>query len=195
MTTLALRPGAMPWRAVLIATGLGAIVAARWAATVSLLADPILVGAAFGSALLIVAVAGGLRVERPTATAVVTGVVGGLVLVGVAVVGRLGSTVPSTPLPVAFAPWALATVLVATAEEAVLRGALFGALDERAGTIAAVLVTSAAFALMHVPLYGWGVVPLDFGVGLWLAGLRLVSGGIAAPALAHALADLATWWL
>jgi hypothetical protein len=48
---------------------------------------------------------------------------------------------------------------------------------------------------MHVPLYGWHVVPLDLGVGLWLAGLRLATGGIAAPAIAHAVADLATWWV
>jgi hypothetical protein len=30
---------------------------------------------------------------------------------------------------------------------------------------------------------------------VWLCGLRLASGGVAAPAVAHALADLATWWL
>ena len=62
-------------------------------------------------------------------------------------------------------------------------------------SLGAVLVTSVVFALMHVPLYGWHVVPLDLGVGLWLAGLRLATGGIAAPAVAHTIADLATWWL
>jgi len=56
-------------------------------------------------------------------------------------------------------------------------------------------VTSVAFALMHVPLYGWHVVPLDLGVGIWLGGLRLLGRGVAAPALAHVLADLVTWWL
>jgi hypothetical protein len=48
---------------------------------------------------------------------------------------------------------------------------------------------------MHVPLYGWGVVPLDFGVGFWFAGLRLTGGGVAAPTIAHVIADLSTWWL
>jgi hypothetical protein len=48
---------------------------------------------------------------------------------------------------------------------------------------------------MHVPLYGWQVVPLDLGVGVWLAGLRLATGGVAAPALAHWIADLSTWWI
>ncbi len=51
------------------------------------------------------------------------------------------------------------------------------------------------FVLMHVPLYGWHVVPLDLGVGIWFAGLRLWSGGIVAPSISHALADLVTWWL
>jgi membrane protease YdiL (CAAX protease family) len=61
--------------------------------------------------------------------------------------------------------------------------------------VLAVAVPSLAFALMHVPLYGWQVVPLDLGVGVWLGGLRLATGGVAAPAMAHGLADLSTWWI
>ena len=76
-----------------------------------------------------------------------------------------------------------------------LRGALFDGLARLGGPAAAIALTSLAFALMHVPSYGWQVVPLDLGAGLLLGGLRLLSGGIAAPAIAHALADLATWWL
>jgi membrane protease YdiL (CAAX protease family) len=56
-------------------------------------------------------------------------------------------------------------------------------------------MTSLAFALMHVPIYGWGVVPLDLAVGLALGGLRLATGTVLAPIAAHAVADLATWWL
>ena len=85
--------------------------------------------------------------------------------------------------------------MVVAGEEALLRGALFGALERFAGPVAAVAVTSLAFALMHVPLYGWQVIPLDLGVGVWLAGLRLATGGVAAPALAHGIADLSTWWI
>jgi hypothetical protein len=48
---------------------------------------------------------------------------------------------------------------------------------------------------MHVPLYGWHVMPLDLAVGLVFGGLRLATHGVAAPAAAHAVADLATWWL
>jgi hypothetical protein len=36
---------------------------------------------------------------------------------------------------------------------------------------------------------------VDFGAGLALGGLRLLGRGVAAPAIAHALADVATWWL
>ena len=86
------------------------------------------------------------------------------------------------------------TILVACMEEAVLRGVLFAELDRGLG-VAAVVIHSLLFAVIHVPLYGWHVVPLDLGVGLWLAGLRLASGGVAAPAIAHTVADLATWWL
>ena len=58
-----------------------------------------------------------------------------------------------------------------------LRGVLFDALRATVGHRRAVALTSLAFALMHVPLYGWHVVPLDLAVGVWLAGLRLLSGG------------------
>jgi membrane protease YdiL (CAAX protease family) len=91
--------------------------------------------------------------------------------------------------------WALIVVMVAVAEEAVLRGSLYAAVEQRAGTVAAIAVTSVAFGLLHAPVYGWAVVPLDVAVGVWLGVLRAVSGSVAAPAVAHALADLAGWWL
>jgi membrane protease YdiL (CAAX protease family) len=121
--------------------------------------------------------------------------VGGAVLVALAVVlssgGPTGLMAPAAP----FGPWAAITVLVAFGEEAVLRGAMFDAAQEAGGLVVAIVISSVLFALIHVPLYGWHVVPLDLAVGVWFAGLRLVSGRVAAPAIAHALADLATWWL
>ena len=92
-------------------------------------------------------------------------------------------------------PWVLVTSLVATAEELVLRGSLWRWAAESAGDMAALLLTSLLFALIHVPVYGWSVVPLDVGVGLIFGGLRLWFGGSAAPAAAHVVADLATWWI
>ena len=194
MTTVALRrPGHLS-RPALISAGVAVAVWLRWAATVSGIADALLVGLAFGLGLLGVAAAGGWRPSVPNARSVATGIAGGVVLVVLALATRSGpfiSLAPAAP----FGPWALVTILVACTEEAVLRGAMFTELGARFGVAAAVLATSVVFALVHVPLYGWHVVPLDLGVGLWLAGLRLASGGVAAPAVAHTLADLATWWL
>lgn len=94
-----------------------------------------------------------------------------------------------------YARWAVFVVVVAVAEESLLRGSLYRAIDERAGAAVAIAVTSIAFGLLHAPVYGWGVVPLDIAVGVWLGTLRAVTGTVAAPAVAHAVADLAGWWL
>jgi membrane protease YdiL (CAAX protease family) len=84
---------------------------------------------------------------------------------------------------------------VAVAEEVLLRGALWEVAARRWGLPAALAVTTGAFGLLHVPLYGWDALPLDLAVGLLLGGLRLAAGGWGAPAVAHTLADLAGWWL
>jgi membrane protease YdiL (CAAX protease family) len=178
---------------------LGLAVAARWAATVTALADGIVVGASFGSILAVGALLGGWHPSKPRGRRLVSGaavgLAGGTALLALALATRWpGPWLPFDPAP-SFAPWAAVTVLVATAEEAVLRGALFRALADGAGWVAALLGTSALFAVLHVPLYGWHVVPLDLGVGLFLGGLRLLTGGAVAPAVAHVVADLATWWI
>ena len=194
MTAIALRPRDRVGGPVIAATGLALAVAMRWAATVSGAADAVAIGSAFGVGLLVVAALGGWRPARSRASSLAIGVAGGTVLIGLAVVTRSGP-VPGLSPAASFGPWAAATILVATAEEFVLRGALFDSIDNRLGVTVAVIVTAVLFAMMHVPLYGWHVVPLDLGVGLWLAGLRLATGGVAAPAIAHTVADLATWWL
>ncbi len=129
----------------------------------------------------------------------------GAVAAGIGVVGAVVLCVPAALRHVAdgtavwsahgYAPWAVAVVAVAGAEEALLRGSLYRAVEQHAGAVAAVALTSVAFALLHVPLYGWAVLPLDLAVGVWLGVLRAVSGSVLAPALAHSLADLAGWWL
>ena len=95
----------------------------------------------------------------------------------------------------AFAPWAVAVTIVVVAEEAFLRGALWRACARRTGGAGALVVTTAAFAGMHVPVYGWRAVPLDLVVGALLGGLRLGSGSVVAPTVAHLAADWAGWWL
>jgi membrane protease YdiL (CAAX protease family) len=205
-------------RPLLLAAGLAGLVGARWAATLEGSAGGLAVGLAFGTGLIALAVAGGARVgppgglSRSTLRALAAGALGGVALVGLALVGladvggpagasiQLGAAYgprlgPGAWLAAWFAPWAAITVLVATAEELVLRGVLFDAVDRAAGGTIAVVTTSLVFALIHVPLYGWHVVPLDLGVGLILGGLRVLTGGVTAPASAHVIADLATWWL
>jgi membrane protease YdiL (CAAX protease family) len=183
-----------------LVAGLGAIVVARWAAT-RLGLDALAIGTAFGGALGVLALAGARRfaVSRPGPRGVAWGLVFGAGLLAAAIVGPwlAGAThSPGLGRPaVPVAPWAIVTVIVAVAEEAMLRGVLFDRFARAGGTFFAVLATSAVFALMHVPLYGWHVVPLDLAVGLGLGGLRVLTRGITAPAAAHALSDLASWWL
>jgi membrane protease YdiL (CAAX protease family) len=93
-----------------------------------------------------------------------------------------------------FLTWGAATTLVAVSEEAVLRGALFVSLARWRGPDLAVVGAALAFALLHVPLYGWHVMPLDLAVGLLLGALRLLTGTWLAPAVAHLGADLIGWW-
>jgi len=194
------RPDDRAWtEAVLVAAGLAAIVAVRLAATRAGL-DPVAVGGGFGLALLGLVVASRRRLgvgPRPFAAAFLGAGVG-IALVIVAVAGGViaGAThVPGLGRPAApFIPWAGVTIAVAVAEEAVLRGILFDRIRRAGGPVVALLATTTLFAVIHLPLYGWHVVPLDLAVGLSLGGLRMATGGIAAPAAAHAVADLATWW-
>lgn len=187
----------------LLLVGLAAVVGARWWATRAGL-DPLAVGAVFGAALCALALGsrrGAIAKAQPARVirAAGVGIVFGMVLVAVALAGAaLGRTIFVSGLgrpATAFLPWAAITILVASGEEALLRGRIFDAIRSAGGILPAIAVTTVAFALMHVPLYGWHVVPLDLAVGLAFAGLRLATRSIAAPAAAHAVADLATWWI
>ncbi len=196
MTSIALQHrGVAGVRALLVCLGLGLAVLVRWQAFRTAALDGIIEGLIFGCALLAVAWVGGLRPAAPSVGAMACGIAAGGLLVAVSVMVRW----PIPPLVVGraapFVPWVAVTVLVATSEELVLRGALWRWTADAGGDLAALLATSLLFALIHVPVYGPTVVPLDFGVGLLLGGLRLWFGGPAAPAAAHVVADLATWWL
>jgi membrane protease YdiL (CAAX protease family) len=94
-----------------------------------------------------------------------------------------------------FLPWAAAVAVVATAEEVYLRGTLYDAVEAWAGAGWSIGTGAVCFALLHVPLYGWHVLPLDLAVGVVLGGLRQGSGTPAAPAIAHVGADFAGWFL
>jgi membrane protease YdiL (CAAX protease family) len=185
-------------RAAWLLVGLTVATLVRAAANGHTTTSALAAGSAFGVALIGVALVAGWRPARPTRPALrslAIGAVGAVVLIGLPLLLHPAAMSAIGMRPGPLVAWAGATILVATAEEVLLRGALFDAFGRLYGLWAAVLASSLAFALMHVPLYGWAVVPLDIAAGVWLCALRLSSGGVAAPAVAHALADLATWWL
>ena len=151
----------------------------------------------FAGALVTLVVASGWRFtfDRRWAVGAVIGIAGAAVLVAAWV-----TAAPHVPLSAGqhlgpLAVWTPVVVVVAAVEEIVLRGALFHALLEAGGAPLAIAVSSIVFGLMHVPLYGWAALPLDVAAGALLVGLRLLSGGLTAPVVAHVLADLAGGWL
>lgn len=145
----------------------------------------------FATVLTVLAVACGVRADVTGRAAVV-----GVAMAAVLVLPAVAHTgVAMTLPPRAFPAWAVLTAFVATAEEAFLRGALFDAVQRRWTPHAAVVVAAVAFAALHVPFYGWHVLPVDLAVGVVLGAARLVAGTWTAPAIAHAGADLAGWWL
>ncbi len=133
--------------------------------------------------------------RRNVLRGVVAGVLGGAALVVLVLVVRGGPAVQLWVRPGGLLAlgWTLLVMLVAAAEEVVFRDVLFDAVARVHGVWWAAVAGALGFALMHVPLYGWRAVPLDLGVGLWLGGLRVLSGGVVAPAVAHALADCGAW--
>jgi membrane protease YdiL (CAAX protease family) len=177
-------------RAAALLAGFGVALGLRLVVGGSDVARSIPAGLVFAACLIALALAAGTRVPV-TRRALALGLLGVLVLclpVG------LGHLVALRPLhgTTGFVSWALAVTVVAGAEELFLRGALFDALRR---PWPAVVVGAVLFALLHVPLYGWHVVPLDLAVGLVLGGLRVESGTPAAPAVTHVGADLVGWFL
>lgn len=181
------------WSAPLLVAGFGAALALRVVLGGVAVADSRLAGLAFAAGLLALSVAAGVRL-RLSIRAAVIGVCGGAFLCLPAAITWLSGSPPHRPGG-AFLPWAVVVTVVATAEEVFLRGVLFDAVTRWRGPVAAVLVGAVLFALLHVPLYGWHVVPLDLAVGVWLGALRLFAGSPTAPVVAHVTADLAGWWL
>jgi hypothetical protein len=80
-------------------------------------------------------------------------------------------------------------VLAAVAEEALFRRLAYARLL-RFGAGVAILGSALAFALLHVPLYGIEVLPVDLGAGLLLSWQRWTSGTWTVPAATHVAAEL-----
>jgi membrane protease YdiL (CAAX protease family) len=152
-------------------------------------------GLVFALALLALAAGAGWRAGRPRLRGIAVGLAGGGALVFAWLASRPGIAIDLAPLNSGIALWTPIVAGVAVAEEVALRGVLFNAIRSWGGDGWALAATTLLFGLIHVPLYGVGALPLDLAVGLLLGGLRIVSGGVLAPAIAHVIADLAGGWL
>jgi membrane protease YdiL (CAAX protease family) len=104
------------------------------------------------------------------------------------------------PTSVADALLSVAAIAVVPAlcEEALFRGIVLGALRPAARPSLAVAVQAFLFALIHLDATAAGPpvmyrVPFTFAVGLALGVLRLRTGSLAGPALAHALLNTITF--
>jgi membrane protease YdiL (CAAX protease family) len=86
-----------------------------------------------------------------------------------------------------FARSFLLNSLAAVAEEAFFRRFLYGLFARPA---VAVTASAGAFALVHVTVWGWWVLPLDLAAGLLLSWQRAASGRWWVPAVTHVLANL-----
>ena len=114
--------------------------------------------------------------------------------VGVLAIGAAGFALGRAVVDVPLGPTGLATAialnaLAAVAEEAFFRRYLYGLLDVRWGTGVALAATAVLFALVHVTVWGWWVLPLDLAAGLLLSWQRAATGRWSVPAATHVLAN------
>jgi membrane protease YdiL (CAAX protease family) len=110
---------------------------------------------------------------------------GGLLLTAVLVAPGLLHGV-SAPVALAALPGACA---VAAVEELLFRGVLFSLWRQEAGAATAVILTSLAFAATHVFLYPPPILLLGVVVGLLFGSWRALADDLAAPIMAHTIAD------
>ena len=92
------------------------------------------------------------------------------------------------PQPVALRVVALGS-LAAVAEEAFFRRFVYDTLLP-GGAALAVGGSALLFAVVHVTVYGWWVLPIDIAAGLVLSWQRWATGSWKVPALTHVLANL-----
>lgn len=182
MSTLAFAPARRAAWWVPALAGIVALLARPWFL-------PAGVGVPWRVAFFVVLGAAGL-LWRPGAT----GRAGWAVSVGVLGAGVVAFGFGRAVVAVPFRPWVLAVAitlnaLAAVAEEAFFRRYLYGLVAGAHGTAAAVVVTAGAFALVHVTVWGWWVLPLDLAAGLVLSWQRAATGRWSVPAATHVFAN------
>ena len=197
--TTATTPGAelrtaWPGRApiALALAGVAALLARPWVATA--VADPTAVLVALFVALGAVGAWWHLPVAAPAAGAVAdrpapvrTTVVVALVGVAAFAAGRLlAGGQAAAP---ALASYVVLNSLAAVAEEAFFRRFVYGLLA-RWGPAIAIGGSAAAFALVHLTVWGAWALPLDLAAGLVLGWQRAATGRWSVPAATHAAANV-----
>lgn len=83
----------------------------------------------------------------------------------------------------------LANLFAAVAEEVWFRRVCYGLLAP-AGPAIAVAGSAILFALVHVSIYGFWILPLDLAAGALLGWQRAVTGSCATPVVTHMVANL-----
>jgi membrane protease YdiL (CAAX protease family) len=110
-------------------------------------------------------------------------------LIGFGAIG-LATSMSGPVVRVPFAAWALPlSVLAAVAEEALFRRVAYGWLVPW-GVPVAIVGSAVLFAIVHVPLYGVAVLPVDLGAGLLFGWQRWATGTWTVPAATHAAANV-----
>ena len=79
--------------------------------------------------------------------------------------------------------------LAAVAEEAFFRRLAYGLLSP-GGPAFAIGASALVFALVHVTVYGWWVLPIDLAAGVLLGWQRAASGRWWVPAITHVVANV-----
>lgn len=92
------------------------------------------------------------------------------------------------PVPMA-GRFIVLNTLAAVAEEAFFRRFVYGAL-ERHGAAMAVAGSALLFAVVHVTVYGWWVLPLDLAAGFVFSWQRWATGRWTVPAATHVVANV-----
>ena len=82
-----------------------------------------------------------------------------------------------------------ASLVAAVAEEIFFRRLVYDALS-RWGAPVAIVGAAVAFAAIHIPTYGFVVLPIDIAAGLLFGWQRRVTGTVTVPALTHVVANL-----
>jgi membrane protease YdiL (CAAX protease family) len=102
------------------------------------------------------------------------------------VLARAGTL--AAPVKLTMAGVAAASV-AAVAEELFFRRLMYGWL-ERWGPGAAIALTAGIFAAVHLPGYGTASLPVNLAAGVLFGWQRWATGGWAAPAVTHLVANL-----